>query len=265
MTAKDNLKKLADSLVARLARTSMEYGVLEAGDRIAVALSGGKDSYCLLWLLERLRRRLPFHIELIAVHVAQGQPGYNGIPLVTWLEASKVAFEIAREDTYSVVQKHTPEGETPCAVCSRLRRGILYTRAERLGCNKLALGHHRDDALTTFLMNAFYCGTIRALPPRYTTQDGRFQVIRPLIECAEADLARLASLLEFPIIPCGLCSSQKDHKRRRMNELLELLEEDHPQVRQVALGALKNVQPSHLLDPRLTRKTSEDRLLSETS
>lgn len=251
MSQRDHLKRLEDRLLSTLARTSMEHAVLEPGDKIAVALSGGKDSYGLLHLLTRLRRRLPFHIDLVAVHVAQGQPGYDGTPLVRWLEASGVPFEIAEEDTYSIVLRHTPEGETPCAVCSRMRRGVLYTRAERLGCNKLALGHHRDDALTTFLMNVFYCGTLRALPPRYTTDDGRFVVIRPLIECAEADMRELAQALEFPIIPCGVCSSQENHKRRRMDELLSLIEEEHPAVRHVMLGALKNVQPSHLLDPRL--------------
>ncbi len=256
MGTREELKRLEHKLLSTIARTSVEYGVLEPGDKIAVAMSGGKDSYGLAHLLSQLRRRLPFQIELVAVHVAQGQPGYNGEPLVRWLEGSGVPFEIAQEDTYSIVQKHTPQGETPCAVCSRMRRGILYTRAERLGCNKLALAHHRDDALTTFLMNAFYCGTLRALPPRYTTDDGRFVVIRPLIECAEDDLRKLSSYLEFPLIPCGLCSTQEDHQRRRMNELLDLLQEKHPSVRHVMLGALKNVQPSHLLDPRLARKSA---------
>jgi tRNA 2-thiocytidine biosynthesis protein TtcA len=240
-----------------MARTSIGYGVLEPGDRIAVAVSGGKDSYCLLHLLDRLRRRLPFSIDLVAVHVAQGQPGYDGTPLRNWLQQSGVRFEIVEEDTYSIVRRHIAGDATPCSLCSRLRRGILYTTARRLGCNKVALGHHRDDALCTLLLNLFYAGRLQAMPARYLSDDGTCLVVRPLIEAAESDLKRLAELLQVPIVPCSFCGSRPDAKRAAMNRLLGELERDHPQLRNVMLGALRNVRPSHLLDrellARLTR------------
>lgn len=247
------LERLARELSAALARTSIAYGLLAPGDRIAVAVSGGKDSYGLLYLLDDLRRRLPFPIELVAVHVSQGQPDTDAAPLAAWLAASKVPFEIVEQDTYSVVLRHARAGQTPCSVCARLRRGILYTAAARLGCNKLALGHHREDALATLMMNLFYCGKIQAMPPKYRTDDGRFDVIRPLCEIAEGDLRELAALAGFPLVPCALCSAQEDHKRRKMNALLDGLEREHPRLKQVMLGALKNVRPTHLWDPTVAR------------
>jgi tRNA 2-thiocytidine biosynthesis protein TtcA len=247
------LDKLTRELSAAMARTSIAYDLLAPGDRIAVAMSGGKDSYGLLHLLENLRRRLPFEVRLVAVHVSQGQPGTDPAPLRRWLEASGVPFEIVEQDTYSVVLRHVREGDTPCSACARLRRGILYTAAERLGCNKLALGHHREDTLATLMMNLFYCGKLQAMPPRYRTDDGRFDVIRPLVEIAEHDLRALASLAGFPIVPCALCSGREDHKRRKMNLLLDDLEKDHPQLKQVMLGALRNVRPTHLWDKTVVR------------
>jgi tRNA 2-thiocytidine biosynthesis protein TtcA len=191
-------------------------------------VSGGKDSYSLLVLLDLLRRRLPFGIDLVAVHLDQRLPGYDGDPLVRFLEQSGVPFEILAEDTYSVVMDHVGEGATYCSLCSRLRRGILYSAADRLGCNKIALGHHRDDSLETFLMNLFYAGKLQAMPARYTTDDGRFEVIRPLIQCAEERIAAFAEQRAFPILPCNLCGSQPGLERDRMTALLARLEADHP-------------------------------------
>ena len=234
-----------------MTRTLAGYDLLGAGDHVLVAVSGGKDSYALLDLLWHARARAPFKFEVTAVHLDQAQPGYDGRALAGWLADFGAPYQILREDTYSVVLEHTPPGGTYCAVCSRLRRGILYTAAERLGCNKIALGHHRDDALETLLMNLFYGGKLQAMPAGYTTDDGRFQVIRPLIECAEADIAAHAREAGYPILPCNLCGSQDGLRREAMAKLLGELERDSPNLRAVMLAALKNVSPTHLLDPRL--------------
>ena len=252
------LERLRRELTAAIARTSIEYELLAPGDRIAVAVSGGKDSYGLLYLLDDLRRRLAFQVELVAVHVSQGQPGTDPAPLRDWLRASGIPHEIVEQDTYSAVLRNVREGETACSMCARLRRGILYTTAERLGCNKLALGHHREDALATLMMNLFYCGKIQAMPPKYRTDDGRFEVIRPLCGIAEDRMRELAALAGFPIVPCALCSGQADHKRKEMNALLDDLEQGHPQLKQVMLGALKNVRPTHLWDKTVVRTAPPD-------
>lgn len=236
----------------QVSQTSKRYGLLAEGDKIMVAISGGKDSYTMLQLLTKLAARLPFSIELVAVHLDQQQPDYDGLPLVEWLEKANVAFEILSEDTYSVVTSHLDEASTYCSMCSRLRRGILYTAAERLGCNKIALGHHRDDTLETFLMNLFYAGKLQAMPPTYTTDDERFEVIRPMIECGEADIARYAEIEGFPILPCNLCGSQTGLKRDQMTAMLDEMEQTNPNVRAVMLNALRNVRTTHLLDPTIS-------------
>jgi tRNA 2-thiocytidine biosynthesis protein TtcA len=244
----DRCRALEKQLYQRLRRTCDDYQLLAPGDRVMVALSGGKDSYTLAHLLRQLCRALRLDVELVAVHLDQRQPGYDGAPLQSWLERSGFRFEILSEDTYSVVIDKLADNATYCSLCSRLRRGILYTAAERLGCNKIALGHHRDDALETFLMNLFYEGRLQAMPAEYTTDDGRFQVIRPLIECAEDQIAEFAALMEFPILPCNLCGSQAGLKRDAMAELLKTLERDNPHLRSIMLNALRNVKPTHLLD-----------------
>lgn len=244
--------KLARAMV----KTITTYDLVGAGDRVMVAVSGGKDSYTLLDLLWEARARAPFRFDLVAVHLDQVQPGYDGTPLRGWLERFGAPFEILREDTYTAVVAHTPEGKAYCSMCSRLRRGILYTAAERLGCNKIALGHHRDDSLETLLLNLFYSGRLQAMPAGYTTDDGRFRVIRPLIECAEADIAEHARNAGYPILPCNLCGSQDNLRREKMAGLLAQMEQDNPDVRAVMLSALKNVAPTHLLDPRLLAGTS---------
>jgi tRNA 2-thiocytidine biosynthesis protein TtcA len=228
-------------------------GLLAPGARVMVCLSGGKDSWTMLHLLGRLVRTLPFRVELVAVHLDQRQPGYDGAPLVEYLKRSGHRFEVLSEDTYSTVKEHLAAGETPCSTCSRLRRGILYTAAERLGCTAIALGHHREDTLETFLLNLVFTGKLQAMPAKYRTDDGRFDVIRPLVECAEADIAAFAGLEGFPIIPCTLCGSQPDSRRDAMGALLTQLEAVHPRVRESMLAALANVRPTHLLDDPVAR------------
>ncbi|HJK95084.1 MAG TPA: tRNA 2-thiocytidine(32) synthetase TtcA [Polyangiaceae bacterium LLY-WYZ-15_(1-7)] len=248
----DRQRILEKHLYKQMGQTCRAWELLAPGDRVMVAMSGGKDSYTLLHLLRKLVPRLPFEVELVAVHLDQVQPGYDGAPLEGWLEAQEgLRYEILREDTYSVVTDRlgTDGSATYCSLCSRLRRGILYTAAERLGCTKIALGHHRDDALETFLMNLFYAGKMQAMPAVYTTDDGRFQVIRPLIECDEARIAEYAQLVGFPILPCNLCGSQDGLKRDAMARLLSELEAEHPHLRNVMMNALRNVRPTHLLDP----------------
>jgi tRNA 2-thiocytidine biosynthesis protein TtcA len=229
--------------------TCQQHELLAPGDRVLVALSGGKDSYTMLSILDALVRRLPFEVELVAVHLDQAQPGYDGRPLVEWLEARGGRWEILREDTYSVVTDTLREGQTYCSLCSRLRRGVLYSAAERLGCTKIALGHHRDDALETFLMNLMFSGKLQSMPARYRTDDGRFEVIRPLIDCGEDTIREYASMAMFPIVPCNLCGSQSGLKRDEMTRLLEELEGRFgSNLRSVMWSALANVRPTHLLD-----------------
>jgi tRNA 2-thiocytidine biosynthesis protein TtcA len=251
------LRRLEKRLSRQLRATCEDYALLAPDDRVMVAISGGKDSYTLLDLLTELRPQLPFAIELVAVHLDQAQPGYDGAPLVRWLDERGVRYEILREDTYSVVTSTLAPGSTYCSLCSRLRRGILYTAAERLGCNKIALGHHRDDALETFMLNLFYGGKMQAMPAGYRTDDGRFTVIRPLIECAESEIAQFAALREFPILPCNLCGSQEGLKREAMSAMIAQMEKDNPHVRSSMLNALRNVRPTHLLDRDVARAWNE--------
>ncbi len=249
MTRTAEHDKLERQLERQIRQTSKRYDLLAEGDKVLVAISGGKDSYTMLRILSRIATRLPFEVELVAVHLDQQQPGYDGRPLVEWLEQhANVAYEILSEDTYSVVTDHLDAASTYCSLCSRLRRGILYTAAERLGCNKIALGHHREDTLETFMMNLFYAGKLQAMPAKYTTDDGRFEVIRPMIECSEDRIRRYAELEAFPILPCNLCGSQSGLKRELMGQMLEQMEQTNPHVRAVMLNALTNVRPTHLLD-----------------
>jgi len=198
-----------------------------------------------------LQARAPVRFDLLAVHLDQGQPGYDGAPLANWLAAEGIPHKLLHENTYAIVTDKIPEGNTYCSLCSRLRRGILYSAAANLGCNKIALGHHRDDALETLLLNLFFGGKLASMPPRLVSDDGRFVVIRPLAYAAESDLAAFAEERKFPILPCRLCGSQDGAQRKQMKALLTELERKHPTLRQTMLAALGNVNPSHLYDRKL--------------
>ena len=238
-------------LTRDMGRALNDFHLLQDGDRLLVAMSGGKDSYALCVLLRDLQKRAPIRFEITAVHVDQGHPGYDGAPLEGWLRDEGVPYRVIHEDTYSIVTDKIPEGKTYCSLCSRLRRGILYQAATDLGCNKIALGHHRDDALETLLLNLFFGGKLATMPPRLMSDDGRHVVIRPLIYCAETHLAEMAALRRFPILPCNLCGSQSEAQRKHMKALLAELEVKHPTLRQTMLAAMGNVNPSHLFDKKL--------------
>jgi tRNA 2-thiocytidine biosynthesis protein TtcA len=239
------------ALLRDVGRAIADFNLIEDGDRIMVAVSGGKDSYGLLAVLDTLSRRAPVRFELVAVHLDQNHPGYDGAPLARHLAATGLEHHILHEDTYSIVTDKIPEGKTYCSLCSRLRRGILYRAAEQLRCNKIALGHHRDDALETLLLNLFFAGKLAAMPARLVSDDQKHVVIRPLIYCPEETLARFAQERAFPILPCNLCGSQSEAQRKQMKALLDRMESEHPHLRASMLAALGNVVATHLLDKDL--------------
>jgi tRNA 2-thiocytidine biosynthesis protein TtcA len=228
-----------------------DFALVEEGDRIMVAVSGGKDSYTLLHLLMRLRERAPIRFDLVAVNLDQGQPGYPAHVVEGHFEKVGVPYRMLVRDTYSVVKRLVPEGKTTCPVCSRLRRGVLYNAAVEMGCTKIALGHHRDDLVETLLLSALYSGALKSMPPKLHAKDGRNVVIRPLCYAAEEDIAAFAAARAFPIVPCDLCGSQPNLRRKRVKALLAELSREHPAVKGNLLHALGRVVPSHLLDKRL--------------
>jgi tRNA 2-thiocytidine biosynthesis protein TtcA len=244
-------RKLEKRLLHQVGRAIQEFALIEDGDRILVGISGGKDSFTLLHLLQRLRERAPISFELIACNLDQGHPGFPAARLEEYLSGQGCQVLMLREDTYSVVKRLTPEGATACAVCSRLRRGILYTAASEMGCSKIALGHHRDDLIESLLLSMFFAGKMRSMPPKLRADDGRNTVIRPLCFSAEADIASFARSAGFPIIPCDLCGTQENLQRRRVKRLLSDVERDHPGVRHSIFAAMGNVMSEHLLDARL--------------
>ena len=244
-------RKLEKRLLHQVGRAIQEFGLIEDRDRILVGVSGGKDSFTLLYLLQRLRERAPIRFDLVACNLDQGHPGFPAQRLEEYLRAQGCEVRMLREDTYSVVKRLTPEGATACAVCSRLRRGILYSAAAEMGCTKIALGHHRDDLIESLLLSMLFAGKIRTMPPKLRSDDGRNTVIRPLCFATEADIAAFAESAAFPIIPCDLCGSQENLQRKRVKRLLTELEREHPGVRASVFAALGNVMPTHLLDARL--------------
>ena len=244
-------EQLQTRLLRQVGQTISEFGLIEAGDKVMVCLSGGKDSYGLLDLLLVLQRRAPIRFDLIAVNLDQKQPGFPAHVLPEYLTSVGIPFHVETRDTYSIVKRLIPEGQTTCSLCSRLRRGHLYRVATELGATKIALGHHRDDILETLLLNLLFTGKLKTMPPKLRSKDGRHLVIRPLASVREAELARYAELRAFPIIPCDLCGSQEDLKRRQVKELLREWEQRWPGCTDSMFAALSNIAPSLLLDRQL--------------
>ena len=243
--------KLEKRLCRLVGEAIGDYGMIEAGDRVMVCVSGGKDSYGLLDVLMKLRARAPFSFELVAVNLDQRHPGYPEHVLPDYLRSRGIPFRIEVQDTYSVVKRLVPEGETMCSLCSRLRRGVLYRVAGELGATKIALGHHRDDILETFFLNLFFGGKMKGMSPKLQSDDGRHVVIRPLAYVAESDLQDYAELRQFPIIPCDLCGSQPTLQRKQVKQMLREWEKRHPGRVDSMFRALSNLVPSHLMDRSL--------------
>ena len=243
--------KLEKRLCRLAGQAIVDYNMIEAGDRVMVCVSGGKDSFTLLDILQKLQQRAPIDFELVAVNLDQKQPGFPADVLPAYLQSTGLPFHIETQDTYSVVKKIVPEGKTMCSLCSRLRRGILYTVARRLGCNKIALGHHRDDIVATFFLNMFFGAKLKSMPPKLVSDNGEFMGIRPLAYVKEADTARWAEHMQFPIIPCNLCGSQEHLQRKQVGHMLKEWEKQHPGRTEMILQSLQNVVPSHLMDRQL--------------
>ena len=243
--------KLDKRLCREVGRAIVDFNMIEEGDRVMVCLSGGKDSYTMLDILLKMQQRAPVSFELIAVNLDQKQPGFPADVLPAYLSQLGVKFHIETQDTYSIVKQVIPEGKTMCSLCSRLRRGILYRVARELGCNKLALGHHRDDMLQTLFLNMFFGGKLKGMPPKLVSDNGEFVVIRPLAYVVEKDIVRWAQVQQYPIIPCTLCGSQENLQRKQVGDMLRDWDQRFPGRLENMLTALQNVVPSHLMDRQL--------------
>jgi tRNA 2-thiocytidine biosynthesis protein TtcA len=245
----------ANKLEKRLCRLAgqaiADFDMIDAGDRVMVCLSGGKDSYGLLDVLLKLRARAPIEFDIVAVNLDQKHPGYPAHVLPDYLTSLGIEFLVVEQDTYSVVKRLIPEGKTMCSLCSRLRRGVLYRLAGELGATRIALGHHRDDIVETFFLNLFFGGKLKAMPPKLASDDGKHVVIRPLAYVKEQDLARYAEVRAFPIIPCDLCGSQDQLQRKQVKQMLRQWEKEFPGRVETIFNSLQRVTPSHLLDRKL--------------
>ncbi|WP_110655278.1 tRNA 2-thiocytidine(32) synthetase TtcA [Salinicola halimionae] len=250
-TQKYEFNKLQKRLRRQVGNAIIDYGMIHEGDKVMVCLSGGKDSYTMLEILMNLQRNAPVDFELVAVNLDQKQPGFPEHVLPEYLDARGVSYHILERDTYSVVKEKTPEGKTTCALCSRLRRGSLYGFAEEIGATKVALGHHREDILETLFLNMFFGGSLKSMPPKLLSDDGKNIVIRPLAYCREADIAEFSRQMAFPIIPCNLCGSQPNMQRQVVKEMLAEWEVKHPGRLETMFKAVTNVAPSQLADRNL--------------
>ena len=248
---KTNFNKLQKRLRRNVGNAISDFNMISNGDRVMVCLSGGKDSYTLLDILQNLQAHAPIDFEIIAVNLDQKQPGFPEEVLPNYLTKQNVPFYILEKDTYSIVKEKTPEGKTTCALCSRLRRGSLYGFAEEIGANKIALGHHRDDIMETLFLNMFFGGKLKAMPPKLLSDDGKHIVIRPLAYCKESDIALYSEIKEFPIIPCNLCGSQENLQRKIIKEMLQDWNRQHPGRLDVIFKSIRDVVPSHLADTSL--------------
>jgi len=244
------LEELEKKLLHYTGKAIADFNLIQHGDRIMVCLSGGKDSFTLLRILQLLQRRARVDFELFAFTLDQAQPGWNDQALRAWLDEHQIAHEILTRDTYSIVKEKIPEGQTYCSLCSRLRRGIIYRYAEEKGFNKIALGHHRDDLIRTLLMSILYNGEIRSMPPKLLSDNKKHIVIRPLVYCQENDISAFAKAMAFPIIPCNLCGSQENLMRKRVKTLIDQLAEENPKVPSNILHALSAIKPSQLMDKK---------------
>ena len=243
--------KLSKRLHREVGEAITDFNMIEDGDKVMVCMSGGKDSYAMLDILMNLQKRAPIRFEIVAVNLDQKQPGFPEHVLPEYLTKVGVPFRIEEQDTYSVVKRVVPEGKTTCSLCSRLRRGILYRVATELGCTKIALGHHRDDILQTLFMNMFFGSTLKGMPPKLVSDDGKHVVIRPMAYCREKDLATYAEYRQFPIIPCNLCGSQEGLQRQQMREMINEWDAKFPGRVDNMFTALSNIVPSHLMDRKL--------------
>ena len=240
--------KLEKKLCRLVGQAIGDFGMIEDGDKVMVCVSGGKDSYAMLDILLKLRERAPIHFEIIAVNLDQKQPNFPAEILPNYLKSLGVQYHIEEQDTYSIVKRVIPEGKTTCGLCSRLRRGILYRVADELGATKIALGHHRDDILETLMLNMFYAGKLKGMPPKLRSDDGKHIVIRPLAYVPEKLLERYALDMNFPIIPCDLCGSQPNLQRQVMKEMLREWEKKHPGRVENVFRSMHHIVPSHLMD-----------------
>jgi tRNA 2-thiocytidine biosynthesis protein TtcA len=240
--------KLEKKLCRLVGQAIGDFGMIEDGDKVMVCVSGGKDSYAMLDVLMKLRERAPINFEIVAVNLDQKQPNFPAETLPNYLKSLGIQFHIEEQDTYSIVKRVIPEGKTTCGLCSRLRRGILYRVADELGATKIALGHHRDDILETLMLNMFYAGKLKGMPPKLRSDDGKHIVIRPLAYVPEKLLERYAQDMNFPIIPCDLCGSQPNLQRQVMKEMLRDWEKKHPGRVENLFRSMHHIVPSHLMD-----------------
>ncbi len=249
--APTQFEKIQLKLRRQITAASADYGLIEANDRIMVCLSGGKDSYTMLKMLQAMQRKAPFKFDLIAINLDQKQPGFPEHILPGYLAKQDISYHIIEEDTYSIVQDKIPVGKTTCGLCSRLRRGILYRVARELSCNKIALGHHQDDVVETLFLNMFFGGTLKAMPPKLISDDGRNTVIRPLYYCREKDIEVYAEEMDFPIIPCNLCGSQDHLQRQAIKHMLKQWEQIQPGRIDNIARSIRHIAPTQLADAQL--------------